>query len=154
MPDHFRPDDSEFATMLLAPADRRLDYFVEKVADWGEAWGLRDPEGNWCSMHGPGQPRCVALWPAEAFARAASLGSWARCRAEPLDLHDLVDRFMLGWEARGLFVAVFPLPSGRAIPLAVSELRGALVEEAERTGDRFGLGQGSSDTAIPVARRR
>lgn len=138
MSKQFVPREKEVAALLQADASERFRYFINKVADWGVAWGLSDDKG-WVSSSDAESPLVFPLWPAEAYAQAAAVRLWAGQRPTPIDIHELVEVLMPKWIENGLQVGVFPLPSGRMVVLPVDEVRDALIEEAGRTGEEFNL---------------
>jgi hypothetical protein len=38
-------NDQEFASVIKLPAPKRYAYFLKKVSDWGQLWGLANVDG-------------------------------------------------------------------------------------------------------------
>lgn len=116
--------------MLALPAEDRHDHFLQLVADWEEAWGLKDEDG-WIVARQKGEPRAFPLWPHAVFAEACARGPWEGAQAEAIDLDELLDSLLPMLEEDGLPVAVFPTPEDEGVLVAPAELRESLEEELE-----------------------
>lgn len=122
---HYSPSSREQRTMTEAPAAERFEYFVERVCEYEEAWGLRDDEG-WMAVGGEGDVTCFPLWPAEAYARRAAVDEYAKMRPTPVPLDELVEKMLPAWEKQDVAISVFWVPPGRGVVVSAAELREAL----------------------------
>ncbi len=134
---HYSPTSREQRAMMQAPAAERFEYVVERVCEWGEAWGLRDDEG-WMAVGGEGDLTCFPLWPAEAYARRAAVGESAGMRPTPVPLDELVEKMLPAWEKQGVAIGVFWVPPGRGVVVSAQELREALTEDEAEPDDEPG----------------
>ena len=130
---HYSPPSREQRALLEAPANERYEYFVKHVAEWDEAWGLRDDEG-WMALGDDNDATLFPLWPAEAYARRAAVDEYANMRPTAIDLRELLEEMLPAWEKQGVAISVFWVPPGRGIVVSAAELHEALREDDE-TGE-------------------
>jgi hypothetical protein len=108
-------------------AEARAVIFFQLVADWEEAWGLKDSAGWIVSRESDALP----LWPHSAFAEACARGAWTGAAAESITLDELLADLIALLEEDGLRVAVFPTPKDPGTLLSPQELRERLEQELE-----------------------
>lgn len=107
----------EIAKIFKKPGEKRYDYFVKKVVENEEVYGLADEEG-WALLGDDSDADILPLFPAAEFAEAFRLASdFEEYAVEALDVSELMDWFD-DMEKDNLLVAVFPNP----------DLNGAVVE--------------------------
>jgi hypothetical protein len=127
---HYSPTSRELRSMIEAPANERFVYFIKHVAEWEEAWGLRDDEG-WMAVGGDDDVTCFPLWPAEAYARRAAVDEYANMRPTPVPLGELLDEMLPAWEAQNVAISVFWVPPGKGMIVSAAELREALRDDPD-----------------------
>jgi len=127
---HYSPTSREQRSAIEAPASERYTYFIKHVAEWEEAWGLRDDEG-WMAVEGENDVTCFPLWPAEAYARRAAVDEYASMRPTPVPLAELLDEMLPAWEKQNVAISVFWVPPGKGVVVSAAELREALREDPE-----------------------
>ncbi|MES4792774.1 MAG: DUF2750 domain-containing protein [Chloroflexota bacterium] len=96
----------QFRNVVALPPLERYWYFVRVVADKGEVWGLRTPEGRWVAVEtswGTAYP----FWPEKEFAAAAAAGEWASASPTSIPLERFLDRWLQGMARGGDRVGVF-----------------------------------------------
>lgn len=103
----------EMATVLALSGTERYGYFVEKVADHEEVWGLQNEEGWVLIGFESGDAFC--LWPDAAYAKACTVGDWADCTPEPISLEELIEELLPALQRDELRLAIFPTPAGEAV---------------------------------------
>jgi hypothetical protein len=117
----------EIQHLLALPAAERAVTFFQVVADWEEAWGLKDATGLIVTRETDTMP----LWPHAAFAEACARGAWADTTPEPISLAELVEDLLPLLEEDGIGVAVFPAPGDAGTVMPPGELRERLERELE-----------------------
>lgn len=113
--------------LAALPAADRAVHLVQLVADWEEAWGLKDSQG-WVVSE---QTQAFPLWPHPQLARACAVETWEGAEPAPLSLEDLLADLLPLLEEDGLRVALFPTAGDPGMILAPSELRERLEAELE-----------------------
>ena len=120
-------DADEVRQILALPAGERAVTFVQIVADWEEAWGLKDAAG-WIVAR---ESDALPLWPHFAFAEACARGAWEGAAPEAMSLGELLEDLLPLLAADGLAVAVFPVPEDAGVVMPPGELRDRLEAELE-----------------------
>ena len=87
---------------------QRYNYFVEKVFEWQEAWGLADEDG-WIVVE-KDDSALFPLWPAEAFAKNCQIQNWQNTQAKRIELDELVKTILPALANDRMDVAVFMVP--------------------------------------------
>jgi hypothetical protein len=120
-------EEGEVRQLLALPAGDRAIAFFQLVADWEEAWGLRDAEG-WVVAK---ETDALPLWPHSTFAAACAQGAWEGTVPEPIPLDDLMVELLPLLEEDGLLVAVFPAPGDPGTVISPGEVLEGLEAEIE-----------------------
>jgi hypothetical protein len=105
----YKVRQQELVNVSALTPEKRYGYFINKVADWAEVWGIRDDEG-WSSPLDNQNAACMAVWPAEAFAKQCCVGEWESRHPESIALDEWRDHWLPGMSRDGLKIAVFPVP--------------------------------------------
>jgi hypothetical protein len=111
----------ELQAVTSLPARKRYQYFLNKIADGQELWGIGDEEG-WSFMANDDGREGMPVWPAEAYARLCCRDEWSDRSPKAISLIDWRNKWLPGLEADNRYVAVFPLASKLVIQVAPSQL--------------------------------
>lgn len=111
----------EIEALLKAQAPARTKYFVNKVCDNEQVWGLKSAAG-WKVVGDPAGTVCFPVWPHQQFAELCAAGRWGECRAESIPLDSWLDRWETGLQKDAVSVAVFPTPTLNGVVLAPKEI--------------------------------
>jgi len=122
----------EIDHLLQRDNAERFEYFVHKVADWGEVWSLKTSAG-WVLFGTDGEVRAAPFWPFREFAQQCAVDEWSDASAAPIDLESFIGRWLPGLAQDGHLVAVFPNKSGEAATTGPLDL----LERIERERDQF-----------------
>lgn len=120
-------EEAEVGQILGLAAGERASAFFQLVADWEEAWGLKDSAG-WIVSRDSGS---LPLWPHSAFAEACAHGVWESTVPESISIDELLEDLLPLLEEDGLRVAVFPAPDDPGIVMPPGDLRERLEKELE-----------------------
>ncbi len=120
-------EEDEVRQLLSLPAADRAVTFFQLVADWEEAWGLKDSAG-WIVAR---ETNALPLWPHAAFAEVCARGAWKGATAEAIPLGELLDDLLPLLEEDGLAIAVFPALDDPGMVMPPGEIRERLEEELE-----------------------
>ena len=110
--------------VLRLPAARRYSYFLQRVAESGEVWGL-DGEGWALALDDSGRD-VLPLWPAPEFAALCATRLWAGFQPRAIKLQELLENVLPQLEEEGMPVGVFFTPEGQGHPVSARELIDAL----------------------------
>jgi hypothetical protein len=117
----YQVNPKEFSAVTGLPADKRMAYFVGKVADWEEAWSVGN-ESGWALMALDDGREAVPLWPAEMFASSFCVKDWSDRKAKSIGLDDLMTKWIPGMRGDSRLVAVFPTIGHKGIVISPDEL--------------------------------
>ena len=110
--------------VLRLPAARRYSYFLQRVVESGEVWGL-DGEGWALALDDSGRD-VLPLWPAPEFAAICATRLWSGFQPRAIRLKDLVENVLPQLEEEGMPVGIFFTPEGQGHPVSARELIDAL----------------------------
>ncbi len=110
--------------VLRLPAARRYAYFLQRVAESGEVWGL-DGEGWALALDDAGRD-VLPLWPAPEFAALCATRLWAGFQPRAIKLQELLENVLPQLEEEGMPVGIFFTPEGQGHPVSAGELIEAL----------------------------
>ena len=110
--------------VLRLPAARRYSYFLQRVVESGEVWGL-DGEGWALALDDSGRD-VLPLWPAPEFAALCATRLWSGFQPRAIRLKDLVENVLPQLEEEGMPVGIFFTPEGQGHPVTARELIDAL----------------------------
>lgn len=88
---------------------QRYNYFVEKVFQWQEAWGLWDDEG-WVLAEAQDK-NFFPLWPAEPFAKNCQVNDWSNTQTRSIKFNELTEQLLPDLIEHHINVAVFLVPN-------------------------------------------
>ena len=120
-------EENEAEQLFALPVRDRAVTFFQLVADWEEAWGLRDEEG-WVVAK---ETDALPLWPHAAFAEVCARGAWKGAAAEAIPLGELLGELLPLLEEDGLAIAVFPALDDPGMVMPPGEVRERLGMELE-----------------------
>jgi len=104
-----KPSAKEIEAVSLLDGSKRYTYFIKKVADWEEAWGLYDD--GWLMSGDDEGNRAFPVWPAAEYASACAVQEWENAKPKSISLDELMEEVLPSLSEEGLFVSVFLVPS-------------------------------------------
>ncbi|WP_257218229.1 DUF2750 domain-containing protein [Janthinobacterium sp. BJB304] len=119
----------KFKHVMGLPSAERHGYFVRKVADTQEVWGLY--HDGWATAQADAKV-AIPFWPEAAYAQACASGEWEHFQPRAIALDDFLSKWLPGMAGNGQLASVFPVPQGRASIAAPDDLRRDLQHEAEQ----------------------
>jgi uncharacterized protein DUF2750 len=111
--------------VLRLPAARRYSYFLQRVVEAGEVWGL-EGEGWALALDDAGRD-VLPLWPAPEFAALCATRLWSGFQPRPINLRELIDNVLPQLAEEGMPVGIFFTPEGQGHPVSAAELIDALL---------------------------
>jgi hypothetical protein len=120
--------------VLKLQAPGRYDYFIKRIADWGEIWALRTDDG-WTIARDDEEREIFPVWPHRLFAELCAHGEWSDSTPTRISLSEWLESWIPELIANKRLVGVFPLPEGVGIPVDPEQIGGDLREELSRIED-------------------
>jgi len=121
------PTENEIRALIAAPAAKRYEYWIKKVADQQQVWSLW--KDGWALASDTPGHEYVPVWPHMKYAELCATGQWAGYVPRDIALTSWLDRWISGMENDNRRVAVFPTPSDRGIAVSPRKLESDLREE-------------------------
>ena len=89
----------------MLPAHKRYNYFIRKVVDYEEVWGLY--KEGWAVTEDLEGKKLVPFWPKSEFAEICAKGEWDGYIPSKINLDEFLNNWIPGMIKDGLKVAVF-----------------------------------------------
>jgi hypothetical protein len=113
----------QMQAVLAQPGPKRYSFFIKKVADFEEAWGLWDD--GWAMLGTDENEEVFPLWPAMEYAAACATGGLGEFQAahdsDSVRRSDLIDDVLPKLEKEGVLPGIFPTPQRKAVTPTVDE---------------------------------
>lgn len=130
----YTPSEIELSSMASASADERLYYFLTRVMESEEVWGLGDGSG-W-RIKDVDNKEMISVWPYKCLAEACDDGKQGAAVADAVSLEQFVEHVLSMMATQQLLVEVFPTQTQPGKILVAQEL-GELLEGMMESGEYF-----------------
>lgn len=120
-------DYSEVEEIFCLTADRKFKYFLNKVSETEQVYGLKDNKG-WITMKDEGNNIAMPLWPAYEFAKYCLENQWKEAKIESIDLFEFMEYWLDGMRRDGCRVLVFADSSGMGFSIEADKFKRELEE--------------------------
>lgn len=127
----YRFGNGEIEAVLATDAETRYRYFIKRVADWEQVWGLRNADGWVLAAKDDGQ-QVALFWPFEAYAQRAAVEQWHDTEPTPIPLEAFMERWLPGLAGDERLVCVLPGVDGRGPVVPPMTLRDDIQDELDR----------------------
>lgn len=95
----------ELETVIELPGDGRYEYFVKKVADHQEVWGLYCD--GWAMTADDDGNRMIPFWPRREYAEHYAKEGFADCHAVSIVLSAFITEWLPWMKMEGLSPSIF-----------------------------------------------
>lgn len=120
--------DDRLQDILELPPVRRHAWFLQRVRESGEVWGLY-AEGWALALDDEGRD-VLPLWPTADSARICATQLWEGFEPRRIPLTELVEQLLPELAEEGIPVGTFFTPQGQGWPVGAAELRTQLLGAA------------------------
>ncbi len=103
----------EFEAVIKQPPNIRYEYFIKKVADYGEVWGLYND--GWATADDGYGNSCLPFFPRKEFAQNNAIEEWLGYEPESIDVYEFIEDWLTGMKEDKIKVSVFPNDNDTAI---------------------------------------
>jgi len=128
----YAPSPQELLDIGVMPAPQRLQYFLTRVTEAEEVWGLADPQG-WI-LHEVGDRTILSIWPYRQCAEACLVEPGLHPFATSLD--HFVERILHTLVEDNIYLDILPSRDAAGAVLSAAELQGML-ESMLESGEYF-----------------
>ena len=115
----------EIDSLSACDVQIRFEYFIKRVADWGEIWTLKDEDG-YVLFGDADRQELVPVWPFREFAVQCCDGIWKNASAVSISTVEFMTKWIPGTTVDSRKVAVFPTRGGNAATVTAQVLNDAL----------------------------
>ena len=116
--------------ILKMSGEERLLYFIRKVSDFEEVWGLF--AGGWAMTADNKGRKAIPFWPEKDFSDLCANGVWKNYNSKQIELDIFISKWLLGMEKDGVLAAIFPTPKNKGVIIQPKDLLTSLKEEIEQ----------------------
>jgi hypothetical protein len=120
--------DERLQAVLELPPSRRHAWFLQRVREAGEVWGLY-AEG-WALAFDDDGRDVLPLWPTADSARLCATRLWEGFEPRSIPLTELMEQLLPELAQEGIPVGVFFTPTGEGWLVTAAELRAQLLGAA------------------------
>lgn len=78
--------DKKIENILKMSEDERYDYFIRKVADFEQIWGLSND--GWALLGDKDGNQILPLWPEKEFAELCAIDQWVEYKPQIIELEN------------------------------------------------------------------
>ena len=100
-------NQKELDSIIKQPPNIRYEYFIKKVADYEEVWGLYDD--GWATAQDDDGNMLIPFFPRKEFAEYCAVNEWNNFKAEPIDLNEFIENWLVGMRKDRVKPSIFPI---------------------------------------------
>ena len=100
-------NQKELDSIIKQPPNIRYEYFIRKVADYEEVWGLYDD--GWATAQDDDGNMLFPFFPRKEFAEYYAVNEWNNFKAEPIDLNEFIENWLVGMRKDRVKPSIFPI---------------------------------------------
>jgi len=105
----YEPYDDEYRAIPTMTDEELLEYFLFRILETDEIWGLKDGPG-WITRQIGGQ-ETLPVWPFKRFASEAALGEWQNLQPSADSLEFFMERTLYKQTVNGVTIEIMPRKS-------------------------------------------
>jgi len=102
----FEMNNKEFAAVIKQPPNIRYEYFIKKVVDFEEVWGLYND--GWATALDLEGNQLIPFFPKKDFAASCAKNEWAGYKPKAIDLTEFINDWLFGMSKDGIKPSIFP----------------------------------------------
>jgi hypothetical protein len=121
--------NEKLANVINLPAPERYSYFIRKIADFEEVWGLYN--NGWALLENNGN-RVLAFWPEIEFAELCAVDIWKNYTPKKISLEDFQEKWLVGMKKDKTDASIFYTPNEKGIVVSAQQLLDDLNEEVSQ----------------------
>lgn len=122
-------NNKEFEAVIKLPGPKRYEYFIKKVADFEEVWGLFNQ--GWAQAEDKNNIT-IPFWPKKEFASLCANDEWKDCTPKSIELEKFIFNWLPGMKNDSVKPSIFMTPDDKGIVIDCEKLLDDLSEELEK----------------------
>ncbi len=131
---HFAPTAHEHEALLTMSGPALMEYFVVRVAEVEEVWGLGDETG-WI-MHELDGQTTLPVWPYQQLARNCAIDDWRGQECKSVSLEHFISRILKLLVENDIQVEIMPSEAAPGFIMSPQQLL-TLFEGIVESGEYF-----------------
>ncbi|CEK35524.1 Protein of unknown function (DUF2750) [[Clostridium] sordellii] len=120
----------EFKALMSSSAKSRYEYFIKKVIDFEEVWGLYDKDG-WAVTSDEDGRLMLPFWPKREFANACAIDEWKSYISCSIDLNEFLEDWLPDMKEDGVMLSIF-WNNNDSVVVKVESVLNDLLNELEK----------------------
>lgn len=120
----------QLAAVVTLPGPERYEYFIKRVADAQEVWGLY--QDGWALAKTDDGTLVFPMWPASDYASLCAEFEWDGYDAQAFSIEELLEDLLPQLEQDRVLPGIFYTPGDKGITPTIAELRSDLIRELGR----------------------
>jgi len=113
-------NQKQIDSVLILSGSQRYKYFIKKIVDWEEVWGLYN-EG-WALAGDENDIKTFPVWPAKEYAQLCAKNEWKNYKPEMISLAEFIDELLPTLKKDGVFLSVFNTPNNVAVTPSIDQI--------------------------------
>ena len=113
----------------MTPDDRYL-YFIRKITDFEEIWGLYN--NGWAMAENNLNQQIIPFWPERDFAELCKTDIWQSYSSKSINLSDFMNKWLPGMNVDGKMAGVFYTPKDNGIVTTPVKILNDINDELEQ----------------------
>ena len=122
--------NKKIENILKMSEDERYNYFIRKVADFEQIWGLSND--GWALLGDNNGSQILPLWPEKEFAELCAVDQWKDYKAEVIELDNFIEKWIPGMTKDKTLINVFLTPNAKGTVISPADLYSDLQDELEQ----------------------
>lgn len=98
-------NQKEYEAVVKLPAAKRYEYFVKKIVDFEEVWGLYDD--GWATTKDDSGYVLIPFWPKKEFAQYCAIEEWTNYQPKKIELDEFLEEWLPGMKEDGNKPSIF-----------------------------------------------
>lgn len=115
-----QPNPKEIEAIIFSPGEVRYTYFVKKIVDWEQVWGIYND--GWALASTDEEQSVFLVWPAEKYAKLCIKSMWLGFEPKMIPLNDFLGELLPRLNAHGVALGVFPTPENSAVVVDIDRI--------------------------------
>jgi hypothetical protein len=97
--------NKEIEVVFSIPANKRYEYFIKKVADYEEIWGLYN--NGWAISEDNAGNKLIPFWPKSEFALMCANHHWENYETSKIKLEEFINEWLPDMKRDGIKPSIF-----------------------------------------------
>lgn len=113
-------NEIEFNSVQNLSAQKRYKYFIKKIVDSEEIWGLY--KEGWAIAKDNNSHQYLLFWPKKEFAEANAVEMWSSYIPMSISLNDFIEKWAPGMSKDNIYAAIFYMPQNNGVIIEANML--------------------------------